>query len=222
MIKDFEQYDKSKIEGIIEQRRESSRGGVNHKHHHFYSSLFGMLEAFFRESNNHQYEDISGFSKVLCNRLKNRIFDEADAIDKDSNNIATYVILTHYILNDICNNMVTKENVYKDFVEYDGYILCTIERNEQDSNIYDLSFLSIFDEDIPEEYKDKTIYELVDKLHEMILKWISIYKEEEIKDNETFKEPKEYFKAHLESKLHDMFVLPKECNIEAYKIDTVR
>lgn len=222
MIKDFAQYDKSKIEAIIEKRRESSRGGVNHNGDHFYASLCGMINAFFRESNEHQYEDISGFSKILCQRLKHMVGEEADKIYKDSDYIATYAILVHYILNDICNDIVVKNSEYEDFVEYDGYILCTIERNENDSNISDLSFLTIFKKHIPEEYKDKTIFELIDKLHGIILKWISMYKGKEVEDNKTFKEPKEYFKDHLESKLHDMFVLPKECNIEAYKIDTVR
>ena len=157
MIKDFEQYDKTKIEGIIEQRRESSRGGVNHNHHNhdnFYTSLCGMINAFFRESNEHQYEDISGYSKILCQRLKRIVCEEANKIYKDCDYIATYTILVHYILNDI--------------------------------------------------------------------NWRSIYKDKEIKDSETFKEPKEYMKDHLESKLNDMFVIPKECNIEAYKMDTVR
>ena len=222
MIKDFEKYDKEKIENIITQRRESSRGGVNHNSDRFYTSLCGMINAFFRESNEHQYEDISGFSKILCKRIKTTVCEEADRIYKDSDYIATYVILAHYILNDICNNVVVKENEYKDFAEYDGYILCTIDRNENDSNISDLSFFTIFNKNIPEEYKDKSIFVLVKKLHGIILKWISIYKEKEIEDNKTFEEPKEYFKEHLESKLHDMFVLPKESNIEAYKIDTVR
>ena len=222
MIKDFEQYDKTKIEGIIEQRRESSRGGVNHNNDHFYTSLCGMINAFFREGNEHQYEDISGFSKILCQRLKRTVCEEANKIYKDSDYIAIYAILVHHILNDICNNIVVKNSEYRDFVEYDGYILCTIERREEDSNISDLSFLTIFDKYVPEEYKDKTIDELVDKLHKIILKCISIYKEKEIEDNETFKEPREYIKDHLESKLNDMFIIPKECNIEAYKIDTVR
>lgn len=222
MIKDFEQYDKEKIKAIIEQRRESSRGGVNHNHNNFYTSLCGMINAFFRESNEHQYEDISGFSKILCQRLKTTVCEEANRIYKDSDYIAIYAILAHYILNDVCNNITTKESEYKDFVEYDGYILCTIRRNEEDSNISDLSFLTIFDSNIPDEYKEKTIFELVDKLHGIILKWISIYKEKEIKDNEVFKEPKEYLRAHLESKLEDMYIIPKESNIEAYKMDTVR
>lgn len=222
MIKDFEQYDKTKIEGIIKQRRESSRGGVNHNHDNFYTSLCGMINAFFRESSEHQYEDISGYSKILCQRLKRIVCEEANKIYKDCDYIATYTILVHYILNDICNNIVVKNSEYRDFVEYDGYILCTIERNEEDSNISELSFLTIFDKYIPEEYKDKTIFELVDKLNVIILNWISIYEDKEIKDNETFKEPKEYMKFHLESKLNDMFVIPKECNIEAYKMDTVR
>ena len=101
MIKDFEKYDKSKIEAIIEQRRESSRGGVNHNGDHFYMSLCGMINAFFRESNEHQYEDISGFSKILCQRLKYTVCEEANKIYKDSDYIATYAILVHYILNDI-------------------------------------------------------------------------------------------------------------------------
>ena len=222
MIKDFGQYDKEKVRAIIEQRRESSRGGVNHKHHHFYSSLFGMLEAFFRESNNHQYEDISGFSKILCQRLKNTIYEEADTIDKDSKYIASYVMLAHHIMNDICNNLTIRNNEYKDFIEYDGYILSTIERNKKDSNISDLSFLTVFEKNIPEEYKDKTIYELIDKLHEIILKWISLYEEKEIKDGKIYIVPKEYFKVHLENKLRDIFIIPRECNIEAYKMDTVR
>ena len=222
MIKDFEQYDKSKIEAIIEKRRESSRGGVNHNRDRFYTSLCGMLNAFFRESNEHQYEDISGFSKILCKRLKTTVCEEADRIYKYSDYIATYVILANYILNDICNNVVVKDNEYKDFVEYDGYILCTIDRKENDSNISDLSFFTIFNKNIPEEYKDKSIFVLVNKLHGIILKWISIYKEKEIDDNEAFKESKEYLKVHLESKLSDMFIIPKESNIEAYKIDTVR
>ena len=222
MIKDFENYDKEKIKSIIRQRRESSRGGVNHDHYKFYTSLCGMLNAFFRESSEHQYEDVSGYSKILCKRLKITVCEEADKIRKDSDYIAIYAILAHYILNDVCNNVTTKESEYKDFAEYDGYILCTIDRNEKDSNISYLSFLTIFDSNIPDEYKEKTIFELVDKLHGIILKWISIYKEKEIEDTETFKETKEYLKDHLESKLSDMFIIPKECNIEAYKIDTVR
>ena len=222
MIKDFENYDKEKIKSIITQRRESSRGGVNHNRDRFYTSLCGMINAFFRESNEHQYEDVSGFSKILCKRLKTTICEEADRIYKYSDYIATYVILAHYILNDICNNVVVKDNEYKDFAEYDGYILCTIDRKENDSNISDLSFFTIFNKNIPEEYKDKSIFVLVSKLHGIILKWISIYKEKEIDDNEAFKESKEYLKVHLESKLSDMFIIPKESNIEAYKIDTVR
>ena len=66
------------------------------------------------------------------------------------------------------------------------------------------------------------MYELINKLHEIILKWMSLYKEVEIKDSKVFIEPKEYLDYHLKSKLRDIFVVPKECNIEAYKIDTVR
>lgn len=222
MIHDLEQYDKSKIEDVVRQRRELSKGGVNHDHQRFDSSLCGMIQAFFRDGNKHEYEDVAGFSQVLCQRLMVTVGKEADMIRKDATYISLYTLLANYILNDVCNNIVVKDGEYDDFIVYDGYFICTIDRNTTDSNITGLTFFSLFKEDDLKEYKEKSMYELINKLHEIILKWMSLYKEVEIKDGKVFIEPKEYISYHLKRKLHDMFVTPKECNIEAYKIETVR
>ena len=221
MINDFEQYDKLKIETIVRQRREASRGGINHDHHKFYTSLNGMIKAFFREGNEHEYEDAAGFSQVLCQRLMATVGKEADMINKDATYISLYVLLANYILNDVCNNIIVKDGEYDDFIVYDGYFICTIDRNTTDSDITVLSYF-VLNKYMPEGYEDKTLFELINKLHEIILKWMSLYKEVEIKDGKVFIEPKEYISYHLKRKLYDMFVTPKECNIEAYKIETVR
>ena len=221
MINDFEQYDKLKIETIVRQRREASRGGINHDHHKFYTSLNGMIKAFFREGNEHEYEDAAGFSQVLCQRLMATVGKEADMINKDATYISLYVLLANYILNDVCNNIIVKDGEYDDFIVYDGYFICTIDRNTTDSDITGLSYF-VLNKYMPEGYEDKTLFELINKLHEIILKWMSLYKEVEIKDGKVFIEPKEYISYHLKRKLYDMFVTPKECNIEAYKIETVR
>ena len=222
MINDLEQYDKLKIETIVRQRREASRGGVNHDHHKFYTSLNEMIKAFFRDGNEHEYEDAAGFSQVLCQRLMVTVGKEADMINKDATYISLYTLLANYILNDVCNNIVVKDGEYDDFIVYDGYFICSIDRNTTDSDITGLTFFSLFKGDDLKEYKDKSMYELMNKLHEIILKWMSLYKEVEIKDGKVFIEPKEYISYHLKRKLYDMFVTPKECNIEAYKIETVR
>jgi hypothetical protein len=221
MINDLEQYDKLKIETIVRQRREASRGGVNHDHHKFYTSLNGMIKAFFRDGNEHEYEDVAGFSQVLCQRLMATVGKEADMINKDATYISLYTLLANYILNDVCNNIVVKDGEYDDYIVYDGYFICTIDRNTTDSDITGLSYF-VLNKYMPEGYEDKTLFELINKLHEIILKWMSLYKEVEIKDGKVFIEPKEYISYHLKRKLYDMFVTPKECNIEAYKIETVR
>lgn len=222
MIHDLEQYDKSKIEDIVRQRRELSKGGVNHDHQRFDSSLCGMIKAFFRDGNEHEYEDVAGFSQVLCQRLIVTVGKEADMINKDATYISLYTLLANYILKDVCNNIVVKDGEYDDFIVYDGYFICTTDRNTTDSNITGLTFFSLFKEDDLKEYKEKSMYELINKLHEIILKWMSLYKEVEIKDGKVFIEPKEYISYHLKRKLYDTFVTPKECNIEAYKIETIR
>lgn len=221
MINDLEQYDKLKIETIVRQRREASRGGINHDHHKFYNTLNGAVKAIFRESNEHEYEDVAGFSQVLCQRLMVTVGKEADMINKDATYISLYTLLANHILNDVCNNIIVKDGEYDDFIVYDGYFICTIDRNTTDSDITGLSYF-VLNKYMPEGYEDKTLFDLINKLHEIILKWMSLYKEVEIKDGKVFIEPKEYISYHLKRKLYDIFVTPKECNIEAYKIETVR
>ena len=219
MLKDLEQYDKLKIETIVRQRREASKGGHRHDPHNFYTSLCGMAKAFFRESVEHQYEDIAGVSKVLRGRILSALCTEATMINKDIDTINLYVLFVHYILNDITNNLVVDE---EDIISYDGYFLGRIKRNTTDSDIVGLSELFLENNETYEQYKNKSLYDLKTKLHQIILKWMSTYKEVDIKDDRVFAEPSEYMIKHLQEKLHDIFVIPEECNIEAYKIETVR
>lgn len=219
MLKDFEQYDKLKIETIVRQRREASKGGHRHDPRNFFDSLCGMTKAFFRESVQHEYEDIAGVSKILRQRILNTVCTEADMIAKDIDSINLYVLLVHYILNDVTNNLVVDD---EDIISYDGYFLGRIRRNTTDSDIVGISELFLENNETYEQYKNKSLYDLKGKLHQIILKWMSTYKEVDIKDDRVFVEPSEYMIKHLQEKLHDIFVIPEECNIEAYKIETVR
>lgn len=219
MINDFEKYDKLKIETIVRQRREASKGGHSHDPRRFEASLYGMTRAFFRESVQHEYEDIAGVSKVLRQRILSTLCTEAIIIAKDIDYINLYVLFVHYILNDITNNLVVDE---EDIISYDGYFLGRIKRNTTDSDIVGISELFLENNEIYEQYKNKSLYDLKVKLHQIILKWMSTYKEVDIKDDRLFVEPSEYMIKHLQEKLHEIFVIPEECNIEAYKIETVR
>lgn len=218
MINDLKQFDKLKIETIVRQRRETSRGGHCHDPHNFYSSLCGMVKAFFRESVEHQYEDVAGSSKVLKQRILTTVCREADLISKDIDYIDLYIIFANYILNKVCNDTEISED---DIISYDGYYLAQCER-DQSNIITCLNNLLPYDKEIEEKYKDKQSFQLVEELHRIIIDWISKYKEVDIRDGKVFIEPKIYLEQHLKEKLHDMFVIPEMCNIEAYKVNTVR
>lgn len=219
MLKDFEQYDKLKIETIVRQRREASKGGHRHDPRNFFDSLCGMTKAFFRESVQHEYEDIAGVSKILRQRILNTVCKEADMIAKDIDSINLYVLLVHYILNDITNNLVVDD---EDIISYDGYFLGRIRRNTTDSDIVGISELYLERNETYKKYENKSLWDLRNKLHHIILTWMSKYKEVEIKDDAVFVEPSKYMISHLQEKLRDIFVIPEECNIEAYKVHAVR